>query len=129
MGGGAGATRRYCARLMPRAVFSFALYAQRRVCAVGMYCAPLRAFRVCSHIFVRRVCHPPHFPFFSFHQHLEFLTDVTDQLLRSQMDTSYAQRRADQMRRQREEWVTRRVSATRYLRACVCVCVCGVFRA
>ena len=43
-------------------------------------------------------------------KHLEFLTDVTDGLLRSQLDVSAVQRRMEGQRRQREEWIARRVS-------------------
>jgi hypothetical protein len=44
-------------------------------------------------------------------RHLEFLTDVTDALLRGQSDAAAVARRAESMRRQREEWLARRVRA------------------
>ena len=46
-------------------------------------------------------------------QHLEFMTDVTEQMLRATNEASYVARRADAMRRQREDWIARRVSLAR----------------
>jgi len=43
-------------------------------------------------------------------RHLELLTDVTDQLLYSQHDVAFVARRTEYMKRQRDEWLARRVS-------------------
>ena len=42
-------------------------------------------------------------------KHLEFLTDVTDALLKASYDSAGYQRRLDVQKRQREEWIARRV--------------------